>query len=89
MKKIECLAVLVLSSTTLSTFAAEPRCLGNVASVPLHLVNRYLFMVQVPGRLEGGLSLQGQLRDVTAACPIPGCAPPSHCSIFAPNPAYK
>ena len=48
MKKLECLAVLVLSSTaTLSIFAAEPRCPGNIASVPIHLVNRYLFMVQV------------------------------------------
>src|SRR5215831_1120649 len=76
MKKIECLAVLVLSSTTLSTFAAEPRCLGNIASVPLHLVNRCLFMVQVPGRLEGGLTLQGQFRDVTAASPHSWmCAP--------------
>src|SRR5215469_16432398 len=76
MKKIECLAVLVLSSTMLSTFAAEPRCPGNIASVPLHLVTRYPFMVQVPGRLEGGLTLQGQLRDVTAACPHSWmCAP--------------
>jgi hypothetical protein len=40
-------ASLVLAATLASTLSAETRCPGNVASVPLHVVNRYLLIVAV------------------------------------------
>ena len=40
-------ASLVLAATAVSTLSAETHCPGNVASVPLHVVNRYLLVVAV------------------------------------------
>jgi len=40
-------ASLVLAATIASTLSAETHCPGNVASVPLHVVNRYLLIVAV------------------------------------------
>jgi len=40
-------ASFVLAATFVSTLQAETHCPGNVASVPLHLVNRYLYIVAV------------------------------------------
>ena len=36
-----------LATIPLPTLRAEPHCPGNVASLPLHLVNRHLFIVAV------------------------------------------
>ena len=41
------LVCVFLASSTLPGLRAEARCPGNVASVPFHLVNRYLFIVAV------------------------------------------
>jgi hypothetical protein len=40
-------ASLILIATAVSTLTAETHCPGNAASVPLHLVNRYLIIVAV------------------------------------------
>src|ERR1700676_2344932 len=37
----------VLATTIVSALSAENRCPGNVASVPVHLVNRYQIMLAV------------------------------------------
>src|SRR6478735_7100801 len=40
-------ASIVLAATIVPTLTAEALCPGNVASVPLHLVNRYQMIVAV------------------------------------------
>jgi hypothetical protein len=47
MKTFQWFASLVLAATIVPGLAAETHCPGNVASLPLHLVNRYLFIVDV------------------------------------------
>ncbi len=44
---IQLIVSVSLATIPLSTLRAEPHCPGNVASLPLHLVNRHLFIVDV------------------------------------------
>ena len=47
MTRFSWLASFVLAATIASTLSAETHCPGNVASVPVHLVNRYQIMLAV------------------------------------------
>jgi Aspartyl protease len=47
MTNFQWFASLVLAATIVPTLAAATHCPGNAASLPLHLVNRYLFVVAV------------------------------------------
>ena len=47
MKTFQWFAFLVLAATIVPALAAETHCAGNAASLPLHLVNRHLFIVAV------------------------------------------
>ena len=49
-------ASLVLAATIVPALAAETHCPGNAASVPLHLVNRHLFIVDVSVNHSGPYS---------------------------------
>ncbi len=45
MKSFQWIASLALAATIVPALAAETHCPGNAASLPLHLVNRHLFIV--------------------------------------------
>jgi Aspartyl protease len=53
MSTFKAFASLVLAATIASTLSAETHCPGNVASVPLHVVNRYLLIVAVSVNQSG------------------------------------
>jgi Aspartyl protease len=47
MSIIKCVASMSLAAIILPTLHAEPRCPGNVASLPFHVVNRHLIVLAV------------------------------------------
>ena len=47
MSLIKCLASISLAAITLPTLHSEPRCPGNIASLPFHLVHRYRIILPV------------------------------------------
>src|ERR1700691_5550896 len=47
MSLIRCLASISLAAITLPTLHSEPRCPGNIASLPFHLVHRYRIILPV------------------------------------------
>jgi hypothetical protein len=47
MKSFQWIASLALAATIVPALAAETHCPGNAASLPLHLVNRHLFIIAV------------------------------------------
>ena len=47
MSLIKCLASISLAAITLPTLHSEPRCPGNIASLPFHLVQRYRIILPV------------------------------------------
>jgi hypothetical protein len=47
MSLIKCLASISLAAITLPTLHSQPRCLGNIASLPFHLVQRSRIIVPV------------------------------------------
>ena len=49
-------AFLVLAAITFTTLSAETRCPGNVASVPLQIVNRHQFLIEVSVNHSGPYS---------------------------------
>ena len=56
MRNFKGFASLVLAATIVSTLSAETHCPGNVASVPLHLVNRHQMIVAVSANHSGPYS---------------------------------
>jgi Aspartyl protease len=47
MSLIKCLASISLAAITLPTLHSQPRCPGNIASLPFHLVHRYRIILPV------------------------------------------
>jgi hypothetical protein len=47
MSLIKCLASISLAAITLPTLHSQPRCPGNIASLPFHLVQRSRIIVPV------------------------------------------
>ncbi len=47
MSLIKCLASISLAAITLPTLHSQPRCPGNIASLPFHLVQRYRIILPV------------------------------------------